>query len=258
MQGYRQQNFSIIAFEKEIATAIMEAHPSLPKETPIVERLFRLERGGFRMQLSEHSWETMAYTPGMKITTQKFGTWHKRLPIGGPTGPSFVINSVDKEITTDEIKEQIVLNSEIHELQIAEAQPAIAGVTRLKRRNPDTEELEESFTVPVRATETMTAAFLAQGIIKIGHRLCRTRAYEPTRRRCMKCGRLGNHVEAECRFHPVCRHCGKSHLSTQCPQRPDPFTDAQRQAEQDRSVPYVDLDADREASRKKPSTSAAQ
>ena len=62
----------------------------------------------------------------------------------------------------EEIREELIKNTEIHELPPSEAQKTIREITRLKRRNPDTEELEDSFTIRVHANETTTAASLYQ------------------------------------------------------------------------------------------------
>ena len=250
MQGFRQRNFSIIAFEKEICQAILQKHPTLRKEKRVIERLFRLERGGFRLQLSADAWDALATTAEMTIVTATFGTWHRRPPMDGPLGPSFVIGSVDKSITMEELKEEIALNQEIHEMSLPEARHAITGASRLKWRNPDTEELEDAFSVRVHASETMTRAFISQGIVKIGHRLCRTREYIPARRRCLNCGQLGGHIAAECRNKQVCRHCGKGHISTECPNKPDPFTEVLQRAQDDRGHNWANLEDDRTVTRK--------
>ena len=101
LQGFCQRNFSIIAFEKELVQAIRQAHPQLPKESPLVERLYRLERGRFRLQLTVEAWKALEESSTMKVITQSFGTWHKRRDIGAPRGKSFVVYGVDKSITAE-------------------------------------------------------------------------------------------------------------------------------------------------------------
>ena len=85
---------------------------------------------------------------------------HGRPPLDRPSSSTVSTNQAQWE----EIREKLIKNTEIHELPPSEAQKTIREITRLKRRNPDTEELEDSFTIRVHANETTTAASLYQGL----------------------------------------------------------------------------------------------
>ena len=219
--GFRRMEISIIQFEREITAAIAARLPANMKSRKHVEFLRRQERGGFQIQLAEHAWEYLHESGNMTLITASKGTWKKLDLPSGPPGPSLVIQAVDKSISEAEIKEELAhRNAELHGLETSVAFDSILQVSRLKWRNPATGELEKSRSVRVHLKPILHDAIYKQGTVAMGYRLCHVRPYEPLKKRCLNCGRLGFHTINECRFDPRCRHCHGGHRSDACDQKP--------------------------------------
>ena len=214
-EGFRRMEICLIQFEREITTAIAARLPAQLKSLKHVEFLRRLERGGFKIQLAEETWEYLHNSGDMTITTASKGTWKMLDPPTGPLGPSLVIQEVDKSITVTEVKEEIASrNIEIHHMEANNAFENIIHVSRMKWRNPTTNSLEDSRSIRIHLKPELHEGIAKQGAIAIvGYRLCHVREFEPPKKKCLNCGRLGFHTANEYRFDPWCRHCHGKHRS---------------------------------------------
>ena len=90
--------------------------------------------------------------------------------------------------------------------------PAPAG----QDRRPRSQWLP-SATVRVFASTALCTAILEGAVV--GYSFRPARPFERAPIRCYRCGEMGFHVGKFCRNKPRCRHCGKGHETSHCPDR---------------------------------------
>ena len=85
-----------------------------------------------------------------------------------------------------------------------------------------------STAVKVSASKALCDAILMDGGAVLDFGWAPARPFQPTQRRCFRCGQLGSHVARFCRNPPRCRSCGGDHETRSCPQA-SPFQTRPRQ-----------------------------
>ena len=77
-----------------------------------------------------------------------------------------------------------------------------------------------STAMKVSASKELCDAILADGGAVLDFGWAPARPFQPTQRRCFRCGQLGSHIARFCRNPPRCRSCGGDHETRSCSHAP--------------------------------------
>jgi len=214
MENYRKMDIPELRFKTEVEKTLLN---EFGVENG-VQTCRRLERGGFKLQLSATAFSNLSGTHGMKLVTEQHGTWIKSDPIDpAKANPSIVAEGIDQSVSDDKILEELaVKNTKLHGKSEKFVREAVTKIERLKRRNKESGKLEPTRSVRIFGQkELLDELIKVEGFI-LGGRPCFCRPYARPVYTCYQCQRVGHHRFSECRFPPKCRHCNGTHLTNEC------------------------------------------
>jgi len=217
MDNFRKMDIPELQFKKEVEDFLRE---EFEIENGI-QTCRRLERGGFRLQLTTPALTSLSERPDMKIVTAQHGTWTKT-EVKDPNllFPSIVAEGIDQRINGDTILNELAVgNFAVHGKSERHVREAVKKIERLKRRNKDTGLLEPTRSVRIYGDRDLLDELLKHEGFIIGSRPIFCRPYTKPLYTCFQCLRVGHHRFSECRFPPKCKHCRGQHLSTNCSHR---------------------------------------
>ena len=145
---------------------------------------------------------------------------------------SIVLQGVPKSMTPDQVSWDLVHGNGNRWRTINKEDLDNVTMERLNRRAPVTatatagagqdsrhrSQWIPSATIRVSASTTFCKAVLEDGGAVVGYSFRHARPFERAPIRCFRCGEMGFHVGKYCRNKPRCRHCGKGHETTDCPE----------------------------------------
>ena len=214
MNGFRKMEIPVMVFKREVDQALEELYG----EENAVQFCKRLERGGFRLQLSERIWKHLSKTKDMLISTASKGTWVKVDSFDPTTNFSIVAEGIEHGITGQMLVEEIAVhNASCHGKNPDEARDSILKAERLQRKDHESGKLVPTRNFRIFGNKEFLDLLLERQGFFVGGAPVYAREFEAPRYRCMQCGQLGHHKMEHCRNKPVCRNCRGEHLTWECP-----------------------------------------
>ena len=200
-----------------------------------VELVRRTVKGEYAVQFAAIAWERLQ--ADRTITLPSFGQWSRRVADRARRlRNSVVLQGVPKAMTPDQVARDLLQGNGERWKALNVADLDDVRVERLNRRVPapgpagtgldsrPRSQWQPSATVSVTASAAFCNAVLAEGGAVVGYSFRYARPFERAPIRCYRCGEMGFHVGKFCRNPPRCRHCGRGHLTSDCPdKRKDPF-----------------------------------
>ena len=199
-----------------------------------VELVRRTAKGEYAVQFAAIAWGRLQ--TDRTITLPSFGQWSRRVADRArrPRN-SVVLQGVPKAMTPDQIARDLLQGNGERWKALNAADLDDVSVERLNRRVPvpgpagtgldsrSRAQWQPSATVRVTASAAFCNAVLAEGGAVVGYSFRFARPFERAPIRCYRCGEMGFHVSKFCRNPPRCRHCGRGHVTSECPdKRKDP------------------------------------
>ena len=197
---------------------------------PAVELVRRTAKGEYAVQFGAPAWARLQ--DDRTITLPSFGRWFRR--VADPARRqrnSVVLQGVPKSMTPDQVVRDLLSGNGERWKDLNGPDLDDVRVERLNRRVPapatagdgqDSRPRSQwlpSASVRVFASAAFCTAILEEGGVVVGYSFCHARPYERAPIRCYRCGEMGFHVGKYCKNKPHCRHCGKGHETSTCPDR---------------------------------------
>ena len=197
---------------------------------PAVELVRRTAKGEYAVQFAMPAWERLQ--TDRSITLPTFGRWSRRVADRARRPrDSVVLQGVPKTMTPDQVVRDLLHGNGDRWKALPGADLDDVRVERLNRRVPapatagdgqDSRPRAQwlpSATVRVFASAALCTAVLKEGGAVVGYSFRPARPYERAPIRCYRCGEMGFHVGKFCRNKPRCRHCGRGHETSGCPDK---------------------------------------
>ena len=193
---------------------------------PAVELVRRTAKGEYAVQFATVAWEQLQTDRTLSLPS--FGRWSRR--VADPARRqrnSVVLQGVPKTMTPDQVARDLLHGNGDRWKGLPGAALDDVRVERLNRRVPapggqDSRSRSQwlpSATVRVFASTALCTAILEGEGAVVGYSFRPARPFERAPIRCYRCGEMGFHVGKFCRNKPRCRHCGKGHQTSHCPDR---------------------------------------
>ena len=197
---------------------------------PAVELVRRTAKGEYAVQFGTSAWARLQ--ADRTITLPRFGRWFRRgADPARRQRNSVVLQGVPKSMTPDQVVRDLLSGNGDRWKDLNGPELDDVRVERLNRRvtapatagdGQDSRSRSQwlpSASVRVFASAALCTAILEEGGAVVGYSFRPARPYERAPIRCYQCGEMGFHVRKYCRNKPRCRHCGKGHETSTCPDR---------------------------------------
>jgi len=198
MEGFRKVEISKLLFMKEL-NSFLEHSISLVRGC---EKVWRLPRGGFRVQFSEESLSKLQAINDRKLVLASKGTWiiQPRDPSLNSRGPAIAVQGIDLSLSTDAVLDELINHNHSSiswdPSQIAQS---IQGCERCKRRDQETKSLVPTRTMKLIVTSEIAEILLLRRGFYVASCPVFVRKWEPPRYRCFACNQVGFHKASQCR-----------------------------------------------------------
>ena len=183
-------------------------------------------------------------------TLPGFGVWHRASTRPFRQRSSLVLTGIPSTMTDAALRQELVTGAATRWPALPAEDLQDIRVVRLNRRVPASNQPSSSLnggtdwapstSIRLFASKVLCETILKEGGTVVGFTFRPARAFQPAKRRCMRCGQLGVHSAKYCRNTPRCRHCGLPHETLGCPSNPQGRTrssgqEAQTSGHADRS-----------------------
>ena len=195
-----------------------------------MELVRRIAKGEYAVQFAAIAWERLQ--ADRTITLPSFGQWSRRVADRArrPRN-SVVLQGVPKAMTPDQVARDLLQGNGERWKALNVADLDDVRVERLNRRVPapgpagtgldsrSRSQWQPSATVRVTASAAFCNAVLAEGGAVVGYSFRYAGPFERAPIRCYRCGEMGFHVGKFCRNLRRCHHCGRGHVTSDCPDK---------------------------------------
>ena len=161
-------------------------------------------------------------------TLPGFGTWIRASDRTHRPRGSIVLTGIPKSLSQEAIAQELATGAAERWRELGREEIEDIRVERLNRRvnedngpdalRPGGTQWAPSLSVRVFASRALCDAMLKDGGAVVGFSFHVARPFEPSTRRCLRCGQIGIHTARFCRNTPRCRLCARAHETTSCPQ----------------------------------------
>ena len=206
---------------------------------PAVEEVRRTGKGDYAVQFGTAAWERMEGTTSW--TLPGFGGWHRASTRPFRQRSSLVLTGIPSTMTDAALRQELVTGAATRWPALPAEDLQDIRVVRLNRRVPASNQPLSSLnggtdwapstSIRLFASKVLCDTILKEGGTVVGFTFRPARAFQPAKRRCMRCGQLGVHSAKYCRNTPRCRHCGLPHETSGCPSHPQGHTRSSCQAD---------------------------
>ena len=206
---------------------------------PAVEEVRRTGKGDYAVQFGTAAWERMEGT--VSWTLPGFGVWHRASTSPFRQRSSLVLTGIPSTMTDAALRQELVTGAATRWPALPAEDLQDIRVVRLNRRVPASNQPSSSLnggtdwapstSIRLFASKVLCETILKEGGTVVGFTFRPARAFQPAKRRCMRCGQLGVHSAKYCRNTPRCRHCGLPHETSGCPSHPQGQNRSSRQAD---------------------------
>lgn len=166
------------------------------------EKVWRLPRGGFRVQFSEETLNKLQTIKDRKLILATKGTWiiQQRDPSLNSRGPAIAVQGIDLSLSTDDVMDELINHNHStigwDPSQIARS---IQACERCNRRDHETKALLPSRTMKLTVTTELAEVLLLRRGFYVASCPVFVRKWEPPRYRCFACNQVGFHKASQCR-----------------------------------------------------------
>ena len=139
-----------------------------------------------------------------------------------------MLTGIPKSLSQEAIRQELATGAVARWRELGREELEDIRVERLNRRvnednghdasRPGGTQWAPSLSVRVFASRALCDAMLKDGGAVVGFSFHTARPFEPSTRRCLRCGQVGVHTARFCRNPPRCRLCARAHETMACPQ----------------------------------------
>jgi len=188
----RKEHISNLFFIRELASALIDTGLRNP-----VEALWRLPRGGFRIQLVGKAMEWLKEKGMPSIHTLSYGEWTHWTP--KPTRQSVVMDPIHTDVSLEDLQQELKEPSAHIALTAADVDGHIHAMERMKYRDRTTGELRDSKKIRLYVDDELFKKLVSSGGFLLGYQSVHIREYQRPQYRCFNCNQVGTHRSYECR-----------------------------------------------------------
>lgn len=201
VENARCLQFSNLLFRRDISAFLYEVF-KLPRVADgHVEFLRRLDRGGWKLQLSQTAFMALRQQETPQLQLAHYGLWLIEKPATGPTGPSVIIDRVDSKVKPEIILEELrsEINADYLDVPFATLTSATLKAVRCQRRDPVSKQLVPSLSLRLYGPKEIIDKIVAKAGFFVNGLAMFARRYSPMMFFCYRCQKYGTHKAEHCR-----------------------------------------------------------